>query len=178
MIAGRATFLGERFGGPDGDQLDLARAGRAVRLLVGPSGGLALAHRHAGAVDAEVHGGGGRVVLVRPDDDVRRLAWRRAERAKRAGASAKEARAAAAASLRLAVRDGNLTYPDIRIEYERTPATGVAAAAAFVDVEVSTPDYRGPALRAKAAAGFRIYGMDADGALRADSPAPELELPR
>ena len=132
------------------------------------------ARREMAAIEAR----GGRVVLVRTDDDLRRLAWRRAQRARRAGASAEEARAAAAASLRLTVRDGNLTYPDIRIEYERTPATGVAAAAAFVDVEVSTPDYRGPALRAKAAAGFRIYRMGPDGALRADSPAPAPELSR
>ena len=54
-------------GAPDHDELGFARLGGPVRLLAGASGRLALAHRHAGAVHAEVHGrGGGRSRLGRP----------------------------------------------------------------------------------------------------------------
>ena len=48
-----------RLRGPDERQLGLARLGGTVGLLARASGRLALADRHAGPVDAEVHGGGG-----------------------------------------------------------------------------------------------------------------------
>ena len=46
------------FGRPDGHDLGLARPGGAVGLLALASVGLFLAHRHAGAVEAEVKGAG------------------------------------------------------------------------------------------------------------------------
>lgn len=114
---------------------------------------------------------GGRVVLVRTDDDLRHLVARRANRARRAGASQRKAKAVAAASLGLTLRGKNVTYPDIRIEYECAAPSDGGSESGFIDVEVVTPDYRGPALRAKADAGFRIYRMGGDGSLCADSPA-------
>ncbi len=121
-----------------------------------------------------IEASGGRVRRIRTDDDLRALAWRRVETAKRAGSSSEEAQAVAAASLRLTVRDGKLTLPDVRIEY----AEPVADGAAFVDVEIATPDYREAGLHAKAAAGFRVYRMNADGGLATDGPAQRGEPSR
>ena len=132
------------------------------------------ARREVGAV----HASGGKVLRFRTDADLRRLVWRHVERARRAGADQRAAQAAAAAELGLTVNGGSLTYPDVRVEYERPVADGGMPATCFVDVEVSTPDYRGPALRAKAAAGFRIYRMDAAGGLRRAGPDLEPELTR
>ena len=121
---------------------------------------------------------GCRVVLVRTDDDLRQLVAWRAARARRAGAGQRKARANAAASLGLTMLGNNVTYPDIRVEYERLDASDGPSRSGFVDVEVATLDYRGPALRAKAAAGFRIYRMDASGSLRTGAPALGSELNR
>ena len=121
---------------------------------------------------------GGRVVLFRTDDDLRQLVLRRTERARRAGAVERKAKAEAATSLDLTIRGSTIIYPDIRIEYERPSATDCPTGSGFVDVEVATPDYREPALRAKAAAGFRIYRIDADGSFSADSPVSGSELSR
>ena len=57
VIAGGKTVLVPAFRSPDHDQLDLAGAGLAVALLARPALDLRLAHRHAGAVNAKVHGG-------------------------------------------------------------------------------------------------------------------------
>ena len=118
---------------------------------------------------------GGRVTRILSDGDLRRLANRRIDRALRAGAAADAAREEAAAGLGLIVRRGTLVYPDARIEFERPASTGGPG---FVDVEVSTPDYRRAALEAKAAAGFRMYRMGADGSLRPDSGEPEHGMAR
>ena len=118
---------------------------------------------------------GRRVVRIRTDGDLRRLAVNRVERARRAGAGAEEARARASSDLGLAVRDSGFVYPDVRIELDRPVSAGGPA---FVDVEVSTPDYRRPALEAKSAAGFRMYRIDADGMLLARGGDTERELSR
>ncbi len=156
---------------------------RAQRYRAGPARSAQVLHdtavyraarREMEAIETQ----GGRILAVRTDSDLCRLALRRAGRAKRPGASSKDVKAEVVASLGLIVRDDRLVYPDIRIEYERPTASGAAADVGFVDVEVSTPDYRGPALQAKAAAGFRLYRMAADGGLCAGSPAPGLEVSR
>ena len=121
---------------------------------------------------------GGRVVLVRTDDDLRQLVAWRAGRAMRAGASQRKARSSSAASLGLTMHGRNVTYPDIRIEYERADASDGPPRSGFVDVEVATLDYRRPTLRAKAAAGFRIYRIDASGSLCGVAPALGTELNR
>ena len=115
---------------------------------------------------------GGRVRRIRTDEDLQRLAWRRIESAKRRGAKREDAQAAASAALQLSIRNGKLTFPDVRIEFEQAAGDG-AAVCAYVDVEVATPDYRGPALRAKEAAGFRVYSMHSDGSLMLDAPSRE-----
>ena len=121
---------------------------------------------------------GGRVVLVRTDDDLRQLVAWRAGRARRTSAGQRKARANAAASLGLTMRGRYVTYPDIRIEYERADASDGPSRSGFVDVEVATLDYRRPTLRAKAAAGFRIYRIDASGGLCTVAPALGSELKR
>ena len=108
---------------------------------------------------------GGRVLRVRTEADLQRLASRHFARTKRMGEGMENARAAAAAELGLAEHGGRLAFPDVRIEY-RDPGTGEGASgSAAVDVEVTTPDYRNSALRAKTASGFRLYSMAPDGSL-------------
>ena len=123
------------------------------------------ARREMQAIEAS----GARVCRIRTDDDLRSLVWRRVEEAKRTGSSSEDAHVIAAASLSLTVQDGKLTLPDVRIEYEWPVANG----AGFVDLEVATPDYRQAGLRLKAAAGFRIYRMHADGSLATGGPAEQ-----
>ena len=50
------------FGGPDGDQFDVERPGRAIRLFADAADGLARAHGDAGTSGGEVHGRGGQIV--------------------------------------------------------------------------------------------------------------------
>ena len=113
----------------------------------------------------DIEGRGGRAVRVRTDGDLKRLVCRRVGGADRARADADASRAAAAKELGLAVVDGNVIYPDVRIEYERDGEGDHTGAAGWVDVEVTTRDYRASALQAKADAGFRLYRMGADGSV-------------
>ena len=122
--------------------------------------------REAKAIEAL----GGQVRRIRTGDDLQRLAWRRMESARRGGASRDDAQSAAAASLQLSLCDAKLTFPDVRIEYESQVPEPGSNGTGFVDVEVATPDYRESSLRAKTAAGFRIYTMNPDGSLRSDAP--------
>jgi hypothetical protein len=55
----------------------------------------------------------------------------------------------------LAVIEGKIPLPDLRIEYE-TPVGDLAHA----DLELATGHYHGPALQAKAEAGFKMYATD------------------
>lgn len=122
-----------------------------------------------------IESAGGRVKRICTDGDLKGLAARTIDRELRAGCEADAAREAAAAELGLIVRRGGLVYPDVRIEFDRPVSTGGTA---FVDVEVSTPDYRGPALEAKSAAGFRMYRMNAVGGLCPDADEPEYQISR
>ena len=119
---------------------------------------------------ASIETADGRILRVQSDGDLQRLARRRIERALRNGASPEAAQASTADRLGLTVKEGSLIFPDARIEYEMPARDEGLPGTEYVDVEVSTPDYRGPALRAKAAAGFRIYHLDKDGGLRRFEP--------
>jgi hypothetical protein len=55
----------------------------------------------------------------------------------------------------LTVIEGKIPLPDLRIEYETT-----AGDLAHVDLELATGHYHGPALQAKAEAGFKMYAAD------------------
>ena len=55
----------------------------------------------------------------------------------------------------LTVIEGKIPLPDLRVEYE-TPAGDLA----HVDLELATGHYHGPALQAKAEAGFKMYAVD------------------
>ncbi len=124
--------------------------------------------KEAGAIRAS----GGRVLRVRTDEELQRIAKRIADRAKRDGAPAAEARAQAAAELDLAVVVGKLAFPDARIEYETSPSAG-SGGRGSIDVEVTTSHYRDSALRAKSDAGFQLYAMDADGQVHPETPSLE-----
>ena len=104
---------------------------------------------------------GGVVRRIRTERQLRRIALCRMDAAKRRGEECGNARAAAAAELRLTVTDGKLSFPDVRIEWERRVAHG--SESGLADIEVTTADYRERSLSAKAAAGYQIYEMAADG---------------
>ena len=55
----------------------------------------------------------------------------------------------------LTVIQGKIPLPDLRIEYD-TPTGDLA----HVDLELATGHYHGPALQAKAEAGFKMYAID------------------
>lgn len=59
----------------------------------------------------------------------------------------------------LAVINGKIPLPDLRVEYE-TPSGELAR----VDLELATTHYHGPALQAKAQAGFKFYAADGSAA--------------
>lgn len=103
---------------------------------------------------------GGEVRRIRTERQLRRIALRRMDAGRRSGEDTTQARQAAAGQLQLAVTDGRLSFPDVRIEWERPAAGGEAG---FVDIEVTTADYRESSLSAKAVAGYQIYRMAADG---------------
>ena len=104
---------------------------------------------------------GGVIRRIRTERQLRRIALCRVDAAKRKGEECCKARAAAAAELRLTVADGKLSFPDVRIEWERPAARG--SESDFADIEVTTADYRERSLSAKSAAGYQIYEMAADG---------------
>ena len=104
---------------------------------------------------------GGAVRRVRTERQLRRIALRHIDAAKRRGEDRDKARAGAARELRLTVADGKLSFPDVRIEWERAGERG--SEAGFVDIEVTTADYRESSLSVKAMAGYQIYRMAADG---------------
>lgn len=118
---------------------------------------------------------GGRVLRIVSEDDLRGAAARRLDQARRAGADPAAARARVGAALNLAVHGGSLAFPDARIEYERPPGGGEPPGPGFLDLEIVTEHYRDAALARKAAAGFRVYALDADGGLRAVGAAPGQE---
>jgi hypothetical protein len=70
----------------------------------------------------------------------------------------------------LAVVDGKIPLPDLRVEYETAEREQTK-----VDVELATSDYHRTSLAAKARAGFSIYAMKEDmGPLRRAIADPEL----
>ena len=118
-------------------------------------------HRAARCEMRRISAEGGTVRRIRTERQLRRMALGRVDAAKRMGEECCKARAAAAAELRLTVTDGKLSFPDVRIEWERPTADG--SESRFVDIEVTTRDYRERSLSAKSAAGYQIYEMATDG---------------
>jgi DNA-binding MarR family transcriptional regulator len=104
---------------------------------------------------------GGTVRRIRTERQLRRIASCRMDAAKRRGEDCCKARVAAAAELQLTVTHGKLSFPDVRIEWERSAAD--ESESGFVDVEVTTADYRERSLSEKSAAGYQIYEMATDG---------------
>lgn len=70
----------------------------------------------------------------------------------------------------LKVIEGKIPLPDLRIEYEAS--TGDLGR---VDLELATEHYHGPALKAKAEAGFKMYAAD-DSASRLSRVLEEREI--
>ncbi len=115
-----------------------------------------------------IEAAGGRVTRILSDSDLQRLVDRRVARLREAGGRKHPSRSEAAAALGLQLADGRLVLPDVRIEYRQSGSGDGPGERGFVDVEVVTRDYREQSLAAKAASGFRIHAMDADGRLGAD----------
>ena len=111
---------------------------------------------------------GGEVRRIRTERQLRRIASRHMDAARRGGEDSRAARAEAAGQLQLTVAGGKLSFPDVRIEWERPPAHG--GAAGFVDIEVTTADYRESSLSVKGLAGYQIYRMAADGRVSRQRP--------
>ena len=105
---------------------------------------------------------GARVRRVRLDTELRSAVARASESARRKNGNraADEARHRVAHELGLPIDDeGRVLYPDAQIEYEDAEGrTG------RVNVEAVSGDYREPAVRAKAAAGFAMYASGSAGA--------------
>ena len=113
---------------------------------------------------------GGVVRRVRTERQLRRIALRHIDAAKRRGEDCDKARAGAARELRLTVANGKLSFPDVRIEWERPGERG--SETGFVDIEVTTADYRESSLSVKAMAGYQIYRMAADGRVSRQGDQP------
>ena len=148
--AARAEALWRR-AGRDGQR---AFAGAVKAAEVGHD---VAVYRAAALAEARIAAEGGRVTRVRIDAELRGVLAARGERARRRGgrAAAETERVRAAADLGLPVENGRVVVPDAQIEYEAAGRT------ARCNVEVASEHYRGRAIRAKAAAGFRLYATTA-----------------
>ena len=111
-------------------------------------------YRAATAAAAQIEAEGGRVVQVRVDAELKGRVASATERARQAeGRAAAEAtRRRVAAELDLPMADGKVLFPDAQIEFEN----GMGRSGRC-NVEVASEHYNGPAVRAKAAAGFQMY---------------------
>jgi hypothetical protein len=101
---------------------------------------------------ARIHAAGGRIRRVRLDHELKREVYSRQYRGKANGRPSREVKERTATELELPVVDGQVLFPDLRIEYEDDRGQG-----GRVDIEVATGNYRGKHLQAKAQAGFSIY---------------------
>ena len=107
---------------------------------------------------SQIERAGGRIRRVVLDYELKQKVYRPLAKARAkpgAPGSAEYARLQAeiARQNQLKVVQGKILLPDLRIEYET--ANGELA---HVDLELATHHYRGASLRAKAAAGFKMYG--------------------
>ena len=115
----------------------------------------AAVYRAARAEIRELEGNGAKVNRVRLDYEMKSRVARATERARaRKGRTAAEkAKTEAARELGLPIDEqGRVCYPDAQIEY-----TDELGAMGRVNVEVTSGDYRGREIRAKAAAGFAMH---------------------
>ena len=111
-------------------------------------------YRAARAEAARIEAEGGRIVQVRVDAELKGRVASATERARQVeGRDAAEAtRRRVAAELDLPMADGKVLFPDAQIEFEN----GMGRSGRC-NVEVASEHYNGPAVRAKAAAGFQMY---------------------
>jgi hypothetical protein len=112
----------------------------------------------------QIERAGGRIRRVVLDYELKQRAYRPLAKARaKAGApgSTEYARRQAeiAGQNQLKVVRGKILLPDLRIEYEASNGD-----LAHVDLELATHHYRGSSLRAKAAAGFKMYAPQSPGA--------------
>lgn len=116
---------------------------------------------------ARIHAAGGRVDRVRLDHELKREVYSREYRGRVRGRPSRELKERTAEELELPVIDGQVLFPDLRLEYEDERGVG-----SRVDIEVATGNYRGKHLEAKAQAGFRIYARDGGIGLAVESSYP------
>jgi hypothetical protein len=103
-----------------------------------------------------IRAAGGQIRRVILDYELKRKAYPPLAKAKNLPAlEYARLQAEIAAKHRLPVLKGKIQFPDLRIEYETADGD-----AARVDLELATHHYHGSHLAAKAAAGFKIYGLD------------------
>ena len=114
--------------------------------------------RAASLAQARIEAGGGRVMRVRIDAELKGAVAARGERERRSRGreAAEAARRQAAAALGLAVEDGKVLVPDAQIEF-----VDAAGRTGRCNVEVASEHYRGRSIRAKARAGFALYAPTA-----------------
>lgn len=93
----------------------------------------------------------GCVCRVRLDHELKREVYSRQYRG-RTGRPGRELKERTAQELELPIVEGQVLFPDLRIEYEDE-----RGGSCRVDIEVATGNYREHHLAAKAQAGFRIY---------------------
>ena len=113
------------------------------------------------------------VIRIRTGDDLRDLANRRLDRARRSGQDESETRAAIRSELDLAEHAGRFVIPDARIEYRDEGISGRTAGSGSIDIEVVTSKYSSGSIRLKTEVGFQIYRMQADGSLAGEGPVRE-----
>ena len=111
-------------------------------------------YRAARAAAARIEAEGGRVVQVRVDAELKGRVASATERARHAEGrdAAAATRRRVAAALDLPMADGKVLFPDAQIEFENGRGRSGRC-----NVEVASEHYNGPAVRAKAAAGFQMY---------------------
>ena len=148
---------------PDRDQLDFPGAGRAVGLLAGAAGEFRPAHRHAGAVHAQVHGrcparlGLDHIARRRPRSRGRAPprcappAWRRRSRRRGRGAARPSPRSLARAAARPVMRTtpGDSDPPSMpRVRSARVKARVAGRTVVVRALQAQRAQHRGHRLRA------------------------------
>ena len=120
-------------------------------------------YRAARAETRRLRGQGRSVRRVLTERRLMALASRAMHAARQDGLDSTQARPVAAKALGLAVIDGQLAFPDVRLETGRRD--GGPASDSWIDLEVVTADYRQRGLQQKERAGFTVYRADAAGGI-------------
>ena len=123
---------------------------------------------------AEIEGLGGRVVRVTLDHELKRRVASAANRAQERGRAAyAQARREAAEAAKLPFRDGKVSFPDLRIEYETADGEREHR-----DIEFASDRYKKSQIQAKAQSGFRVYRDGVGGGRRIEPQLLRDALPR